>query len=712
MASGIGMNFKMTASVSQFAAKMEKVEQSLREVTSSSKNSAKSLKLLSTIEVGKLLVGGLGKMKSMLTSAASSMKAFADQNRLLVDRLGKVSDATGFGVESLQVLTRVSLDAGIQSEAFNGALERMGKRVAEAGMGVGEALPALKGLGINIQALRSMNPEQQFMVIAKALEGIKSPAERSAQAFRIFSDQGIKMAPMFQDMEKKVARVAGELKELGVVLSGDQVDAVEAMNDSLSRTKQVVQAVGQQILANFAPGVELANEALMKFIKNFQFGTDSGGKALAQYISNAFMNGAIALGDFVDYMSDVFATAYNSLSKLFKALYNFMSNTLGVEFNESISPEGQAAENRLRDIDRLLAGMENSVKKHQSNIDNGLDTFGINASKMAKVTDEIHALEIQRKAVAADMERQEKAYLAKTKENVFGQASLGDAMRGLKEKMNESASTAGTGIEQMSTATASYEEAVKKVGSAATTTEEAKKTLAKTTGSLGTAFEGMKEKLGGVADSAKSIMGSVQEQIVNSVSSIAKNMNESQQQQKDAALSSWQSAADGIMSQFEGMNLGSRMESQLKSRMEYEKYQYEKYVEAVQSKRMEIQTRIEERNKRQLHSQEVRQKAFETAREARELAKHGTIKDSILSVFGDGTLGSKVSEGMSNLAGESFTSLANDLYDSFSTAIQEANPTGGAGVEEELTTQTSILEQVRDAVQTKNDPNTVVTTIM
>lgn len=309
-----------TAGMKKFASQMERLEARLNKLEEGSKDTAakmkqlegdvkgaggqlksieknamlaaKSLSFLTKLEVGKILYAGFSKALGVIKSVGSATINFAKQAAAAAYAVGKLAASTGVAVEPLQVFQKVAEYNGISGDKLGEALKRMTKRLAEAKMGFGEALPALERLGLNVTDLANMKPEQAFLKIGSAIGQLPQKGDQAAAAFKIFSDQGLAMVPMFADMGKNVKATAKEMTSLGLVLSGTQIKSIETMNDRFKDVLDVAKKLATQVLANFAPAITEANEKLLEFIKNFQFKGEQGGQAFVKFVTEAFAKGA------------------------------------------------------------------------------------------------------------------------------------------------------------------------------------------------------------------------------------------------------------------------------------------------------------------------------------------------------------------------------------------------------------------------------------
>src|ERR1051325_251589 len=108
------------------------------------------------------------------------------------DALEKMADKTGIGVEALQRLRSVGDEAGNSLEDITGAINKLQRGLAE---GNTSAIGALEKLGIQLSAIKALQPDQQFLAIGAALEKIPDPAQRTAIAMELFGRSGAEVLP-------------------------------------------------------------------------------------------------------------------------------------------------------------------------------------------------------------------------------------------------------------------------------------------------------------------------------------------------------------------------------------------------------------------------------------------------------------------------------------------------------------------------------------
>jgi hypothetical protein len=380
MATSVGLNFRLTAAVENFEKSMADVNRKLGQIDKSSRSTASGMKLLAGIEVGKLLVGGLTKVAGLASSAASSIIGFANSARDTADKIGKLASQTGMAVEPLQVLQQIAEYSGLSLDSFRSAAQKMSRSLGDASNGVGTAGASLKRMGLDLNELLKMSPSQQFMVIGEAIASIEDPAKRSAEAAAIFGRNGMTMIPMFKDLTKVAKETGDEMLSLGQVLSTDQVRNIEAMNDSFVTVQQTAKKIGTQVLANFAPALTAANDALMEMVKNFEYEGATGGQGVAKLLTDGLFAGARSMAEALDAFLGGFDTTTSvmqtALAKLITAFEIVSAPFIGGDAAARLGAFAQQLEGaaqRTKSVDVSFVDLVDKAKALYDNASSAAD---------------------------------------------------------------------------------------------------------------------------------------------------------------------------------------------------------------------------------------------------------------------------------------------------------------------------------------------------
>jgi len=431
MATSVGLNFRLTAAVDKFEAGMKDVEKRLNGIERSSKQTASGMKILASIEVGKILVGGLTKVFSIMKTGVSSVTSLAKEAAAAADAIGKLSASTGVAAEPLQVFQKLAEDNGISGDKLGEALKRMTKRVAEAKMGFGEALPALKQLGLNVDDLANMKPEQAFLKIGAAIGELPQKGAQAAAAFKIFSDQGLAMVPMFADMEKNVKATADELLDLGAVLSGTQIKNIETMNTRWQTVYETIKKIGTQVLGNLAPLITQMAEDALALVKAFEYNGNQGGQALANYLTDAMFDGAEMLAGVYDDAKDFFATFVIDLGHWLDDFGKWVARFTDMTWDGS--SVDMTMQNFHSDIAKSLQEQARSLNSQLSN----MEMLNVMTGGLSEDAELQSALARQRNKLMEEARDAESSYMSERKKSLVGETSMVQTLADLRAKREQ-----------------------------------------------------------------------------------------------------------------------------------------------------------------------------------------------------------------------------------------------------------------------------------
>ncbi len=187
-------------------------------------------------------VSGLGKVVGGVAAALAAKASFEAIGgaALAVAKLGgELSDLkarTGAGIGSLVVLQRAFADSGAGAENVGKAFGLMQRELIEAAEKGGPAAEALAQIGLNATELLRLNPDAQFMAVAKGVGAIEDPAKRTAVAMGIFGRSGAELLPLFRD-EGAIAAAEASLGRMPGLLARNAA-TLDTLDDSFGHLGQ------------------------------------------------------------------------------------------------------------------------------------------------------------------------------------------------------------------------------------------------------------------------------------------------------------------------------------------------------------------------------------------------------------------------------------------------------------------------------------------
>ncbi|KAA0220487.1 MAG: hypothetical protein KJ057_12865 [Phycisphaerae bacterium] len=193
----------------------------------------------------KLLAVGSAATGALLSTA----KIFADVG----DSLNDMSVRTGVSVESLSELSFAAEQSGADMETLEKGLRAMQRTIVEAGSGSKSAVDALGRLGLNVDGLLALSPEQQFKAIADQMAKIADPTIRAATALDIFSRSGTQLLPLMAEGAAGIEELQKQARQFGLTISTEDAQSAALLDDTLKLLWRTLKNVGFVIGSAIAP---------------------------------------------------------------------------------------------------------------------------------------------------------------------------------------------------------------------------------------------------------------------------------------------------------------------------------------------------------------------------------------------------------------------------------------------------------------------------
>jgi len=326
MAKSKAVSVAITATSSGLRSEVVRVNKLLDMMGASAKKAAKDLGILKTIEIGKIGFAGISAGADIITGLGTSALQMASRVATSVDSLNDLAIRTGIALKPLQGFKLAAKLAGVDAEGFAIAVTRMAVNIGKAEPGDAFS-KSLAAIGVSVTDLQGMNPEAQFSAISKAIQNIPTAAGQAAASVEIFGRSGATLSPLFQKGAASLDELTARAERLGIILQGDQVANIAAMNDGFDLVSATVDGIIGQILGDLSPVVTKMLDDMLKFVEAFQgAGGATGGTAIAQAITDGILAGV-----------KFFLQGIQSLEKVLFDFLVAIDNLPGIEL--SLTPE-------------------------------------------------------------------------------------------------------------------------------------------------------------------------------------------------------------------------------------------------------------------------------------------------------------------------------------------------------------------------------------
>jgi hypothetical protein len=242
-----------------------------------------------------------------------------------LDSLNDLSARTGIGVESLQGYALAAKMAGVDTEAFGVAVQKLAVNIGKATPG--DAMDkALRGINLSVAELRMLAPEQQFSVIGDAIAQLPTVAERAAVSVQVFGKQGAALAPLFREGAASIDELRGRAERLGIIVSETQINNVADMNDAFDLVSATINGIIGQVVGNLAPAVTDVTNQFLRFVEEWSGAQGEGGTGIANAITDVLLQGAEIFAGVFDQFVGNFGGFTTSITEA-SAVFQFVANS-------------------------------------------------------------------------------------------------------------------------------------------------------------------------------------------------------------------------------------------------------------------------------------------------------------------------------------------------------------------------------------------------
>ncbi len=203
------------------------------------------------------------------TAIAGVMWKMTDSYTKAGEEIYNMSLRTGIGVEALSELKYMAEQSGSSLESMETSIRAMQRGLLDATMGTGQANLALLRLGLSVQSIMAMKPEDQFWTIANRLAGIEDPTRRAAMAMDLFGKSGTDLLPILAEGEIGIEAMKQKAHDLGVVFTEESAVAAKDFQDAMSDLKTAMMGLGGAIAKAIMPSLEDLIEKVTFIVAKF-----------------------------------------------------------------------------------------------------------------------------------------------------------------------------------------------------------------------------------------------------------------------------------------------------------------------------------------------------------------------------------------------------------------------------------------------------------
>jgi len=336
---------------------------------------------------------GIGQaVFTQATSAITSMAGAITNSVTKVIDLGSsltdLSARTGVSVEGLQRLEFAAKMSG-------GSLADVTTAIGKMQKGITEGDEVFRQLGLSLEGLRKLNPEQQFTAVAESIRKIQDPAQQTTAALAAFGKGALALLPA---IKAGFVDVGKEAERLGLIMSTNTAAAADELGDKLGVLGTMWDALTRNIGAVIvsSQSVHTLIDGLINVLGVLSAAVHDNSGAMRSFVDSAVVFVADALVTLIDAIQ-LSVDAWDSL-KLVWASVTSGAASLGIALIQlgNVLYQGDAkvvAEGKAQIL--LLQGLKKAAESDAAAVVKAsaqkADAIGKVRSAMAKLAADVKA---------------------------------------------------------------------------------------------------------------------------------------------------------------------------------------------------------------------------------------------------------------------------------------------------------------------------------
>ena len=155
-------------------------------------------------------------------------------------------------------------------------------------------------------------------MVAKAFETVETPADKVRLAMKLFDSEGVALVNTLSAGSDGLKAMFLDAEQLGLVLSEDAVDGVEAANDSMNRLKKLFVGFSRQAVAAFAPAIDAIALSLTELGLK---AADGDVANIGQVIAKSIVGGLVAVLEVMQEMMNAFGEMAFEVRAIFRRFF-------------------------------------------------------------------------------------------------------------------------------------------------------------------------------------------------------------------------------------------------------------------------------------------------------------------------------------------------------------------------------------------------------
>lgn len=226
---------------------------------------------------------------AVATTVATAITAFATK---MVDLGGEIDDNAqrlGLSTEEYQLWSFAMTKAGTDVSTLQRGMIQLSTWTEELSSGQADAITTLNKLGIAYEDFIGLDNAGQLAAITNALQGMEDQTEKASLAQELFGNRvGQQLMPLFNEEQGSLEKLNETLREQGVIVSNENVQAAATLGDKIDLLKATLQSFALSLATEVFPEIGDLIDAFQNLVTGAEGADEQISTALSGLLANIF----------------------------------------------------------------------------------------------------------------------------------------------------------------------------------------------------------------------------------------------------------------------------------------------------------------------------------------------------------------------------------------------------------------------------------------
>ncbi|SDO29896.1 hypothetical protein SAMN04487957_10593 [Halomonas shengliensis] len=226
-------------------------------------------------QLGRRLAQGVKRFGAWTIAAGAAAAALAveritrytNAQAELAQQVQNTADAIGVNAQVLQEFQYAFERLGLGADKAGDLLKDVADKIGDAYVnGGGEAKDAIDALGLSIEQLVNLSPDQQLLAIASALSQL--PKAGQVNVLESLANDASLLQPLLDNNAEALRRLAREANEVGAIMTPEQIADLVETESAIGRITGRLRGLKNQLTASVAPSLTRVAEAFDELLED------------------------------------------------------------------------------------------------------------------------------------------------------------------------------------------------------------------------------------------------------------------------------------------------------------------------------------------------------------------------------------------------------------------------------------------------------------